>query len=120
MPNINYREYTAQNNVFRLFCKCPYLNFGFQLVLNSTCFFSFLYIYEYLSKVRKMKKNCWEVKNCGREVNGAKSIDLGVCIAVTESRLNGVHDGQNAGRSCWVVAGTLCGGKPQGTFAQKE
>ncbi len=67
-----------------------------------------------------MKKNCWEVKNCGREVNGAKSLNLGVCIAVTESRLNGVHDGQNAGRSCWVVAGTLCGGKPQGTFAQKE
>ena len=67
-----------------------------------------------------MKKNCWEVKNCGREVNGAKSLDLGVCIAVTESRLNSVHDGQNGGRTCWVVAGTLCGGKPQGTFAQKE
>lgn len=44
-----------------------------------------------------MKKNCWEVKNCGREVDGAKSIELGVCTAATETRLNGVHDGQNAG-----------------------
>ncbi len=67
-----------------------------------------------------MKQNCWEVKNCGREVNGAKSADLGVCLAVTETRLNGVHEGQNAGRACWVVAGTLCGGKAQGTFAKKE
>jgi len=25
---------------------------------------------------------------------------------------------QSAGRSCWLVAGTLCGGKPQGTFAK--
>jgi hypothetical protein len=24
-----------------------------------------------------------------------------------------------AGRSCWVLAGTLCGGRIQGTFAQK-
>jgi hypothetical protein len=36
-----------------------------------------------------------------------------------ERRLNGIHDGLNAGRACWVVAGTLCGGKVQGSFASK-
>jgi hypothetical protein len=25
----------------------------------------------------------------------------------------------NAGRACWVVAGSLCGGKVQGTYASK-
>ncbi|MBI5102871.1 MAG: hypothetical protein HZB33_13690 [Nitrospirae bacterium] len=33
--------------------------------------------------------------------------------------LAGVHGGKNAGRACWVLAGTMCGGKVQGTFAQK-
>ena len=25
----------------------------------------------------------------------------------------------NAGRACWAIAGSLCGGKIQGTYAQK-
>jgi hypothetical protein len=36
-----------------------------------------------------------------------------------ESRLAGTHDGKFGGRACWIVAGTLCGGKEQGTFAKK-
>lgn len=66
-----------------------------------------------------MKKNCWESKRCGREVNGQHVRDLGVCPAATEERLDGVHGGRNAGRSCWVVAGTLCKGETQGMFAVK-
>lgn len=69
--------------------------------------------------MQKKKKNCWEFKNCGRQPGGAREKDLGVCVAALESRLNGIHEGQNAGRACWVVAGTLCGGKVQGSFAQK-
>lgn len=65
------------------------------------------------------KINCWEFKKCGREPGGAHVRDLGVCQAATEERLDGVHGGSYAGRSCWVVAGTLCGGQVQGTFAQK-
>lgn len=68
---------------------------------------------------QKRKLNCWEFKGCGREPGGAHADQLGVCHAVTEERLDGVHDGRCAGRSCWVVAGTLCGGHVQGTFAQK-
>jgi len=66
-----------------------------------------------------MKQNCWEFKKCGREQGGKRSKELGVCPTVTEMRLNGSHGGRNAGRSCWVVAGTLCGGVEQGSFAQK-
>jgi hypothetical protein len=67
-----------------------------------------------------MKKlNCWEVKKCGRESEGAKVKELGICPASTEERLDDIHGGKNAGRVCWAVAGTFCEGKVQGTYAQK-
>ena len=53
--------------------------------------------------------NCWEIKKCGRQKGGKKEDHLGECIASKEGM----------GHSCWAVAGTLCGGKIQGTFAQK-
>lgn len=52
--------------------------------------------------------NCWEFKNCGREAGGAKARELGVCPAYP-----------NQGTNCARIAGTLCGGKVQGTFAMK-
>ena len=66
-----------------------------------------------------MKKNCWEVKNCGRQEGGLREKDFGVCPAYSEAKLDRIHDGKNAGRACWVVAGTMCGGKVQGTYAEK-
>lgn len=68
---------------------------------------------------RKTKLNCWEFKRCGRQPGGAAVHDKGICPATTEKRLDGTHDGVNAGRACWVVAGTLCKGEVQGSFAQK-
>lgn len=65
------------------------------------------------------KRNCWEVKKCGRTKGGEHETDLGICPVSKEERLDGVHGGENAGRACWVVAGTLCGGEVQGTFAAK-
>ena len=65
------------------------------------------------------KPNCWEAKKCGREPGGSKVHEFGVCPAATEAKLDGSHGGKNAGRSCWVVAGTLCKGEVQGTFARK-
>jgi hypothetical protein len=65
------------------------------------------------------KQNCWEAKKCGREPGGAKAKDLGICPVTVEQKLDGVHGGSHAGRACWVVAGSLCGGKVQGTFAAK-
>ncbi len=63
--------------------------------------------------------NCWEYKKCGRETGGSKVAELGICPAAVESRVNGINNGKNGGRSCWAVSGTLCGGTVQGTFASK-
>jgi hypothetical protein len=65
------------------------------------------------------KQNCWEVMNCGRQPEGAKAEELGVCIAATEASVSGQNGGANGGRICWAVAGTLCGGNVQGEFASK-
>ena len=52
--------------------------------------------------------NCWEFKKCGREEGGNNAKELGVCPAA-----------MGYGRCCARVAGTLCAGKVQGTFATK-
>ena len=65
------------------------------------------------------KQNCWEFKRCGRQPNGAKSAELGVCPASTKQRTSGVNGGLNGGRAYWAIAGTLCGGIVQGSFASK-
>jgi hypothetical protein len=52
--------------------------------------------------------NCWDFKKCGRDGNGAKRKELGVCSAYP-----------NHGTHCARIAGTLCGGKVQGSFAMK-
>jgi hypothetical protein len=52
--------------------------------------------------------NCWEFMNCGFERGGERTRDVGTCPAHPEH-----------GRHCARVAGTLCGGKIQGTFALK-
>ncbi len=66
-----------------------------------------------------VKKNCWEHKNCGRYPGGPRAQELGVCPVTVHDELHGAHGGRNAGRACWVIAGSLCGGKIQGTYAQK-
>ena len=55
------------------------------------------------------KKNCWEVRNCGREPGGHNVGDLGLCAAATTKIMDGVHGGENAGRACWIVVGSKCG-----------
>ena len=66
------------------------------------------------------KMNCWEIKKCGREKGGIKSQELGVCPAASDTLSEGVNNGKNGGRICWAIAGTFCGGKVQGDFAQKS
>ncbi|HYA31141.1 MAG TPA: hypothetical protein VED67_00165 [Thermodesulfovibrionales bacterium] len=63
--------------------------------------------------------NCWEYMRCGREAGGAHAGRSGVCPAALEQRLDKVHGGMNAGRACWVVAGTLSRGMTEGTFAKE-
>ncbi len=56
-----------------------------------------------------MLPSCWEIVKCGREPGGENVEKLGVCPAYPRN-----------GHSCWIVAGTYCGGEIQGTFAQKR
>jgi hypothetical protein len=66
------------------------------------------------------KINCWEFMKCQREPGGAKAAEYGTCVAATDPSYKGINAGKNAGRICWAVAGTCCGGKIQGTFAEKR
>lgn len=63
-----------------------------------------------------MRLNCWEFKKCGRQAGG-KRVGDEPCPASTETRLDGVHGGKNAGRACWAVVGTMCGEPASGRFA---
>jgi hypothetical protein len=65
-------------------------------------------------------QNCWEYMKCGREPGGEKAEELGVCPAVEDTSFDAINRGKNAGRFCWAVAGTFCGGKAQGSFAEKR
>jgi len=56
---------------------------------------------------------------CGREPGGAKARRLGTCPAAVDTTFHGFNQGINAGRLCWLVAGTFCGGMVQGTYAKK-
>ncbi|MBT8371025.1 MAG: protein kinase [Deltaproteobacteria bacterium] len=66
------------------------------------------------------KINCWQYMKCGREPGGKKASRLGVCPAAADISFDGINDGKNAGRFCWAVAGTFCGGTVQGSFAEKR
>ena len=69
---------------------------------------------------KKGKLNCWEVMMCGRERGGLKTAELGICPAAADASFDGINSGKCGGRICWAVAGTLCGGCVQGSFADKR
>ena len=61
--------------------------------------------------------NCWEFKKCGREPDGTKEREVGICPAAREKTVSGINGGLNGGRVCWAVAGTLCDERVKGSFA---
>jgi len=65
------------------------------------------------------RKNCWEVMTCGREPGGKHVEEKGICPAAQPGDYDGLNSGEYGGRFCWVVSGTLCNGRVQGTFANK-
>ncbi len=65
------------------------------------------------------RMNCWEFHDCGREAGGRKAQEMGICPVTVVTAADGINHGKNAGRACWAVAGTLCEGKQQGTYAEK-
>ena len=70
--------------------------------------------------IKKKKLNCWEVMMCGREKGGKNNSEYGVCPAAIDDSFEGINSGKCGGRICWAVAGTLCGGCVQGSFAEKR
>ena len=66
------------------------------------------------------KINCWEYMKCGRQPGGENVDEHGECPAAVDSSFEGINDGCQAGRICWAVAGTFCGGEVQGTYAEKR
>jgi hypothetical protein len=65
------------------------------------------------------KQNCWEYMKCGREPNGSRVEQLGVCPASTADTYHGINNGLNGGRFCWKVLGTMCFETIQGNTPQK-
>ncbi len=63
--------------------------------------------------------NCWEFVGCGREPGGEHVSELGVCPAAISDEFAGTNSGQNGGRYCWRVAGTMCKGEVTGSLALK-
>ena len=57
---------------------------------------------------------------CGRQPGGDRVDEQGVCPAAKDDSYDRINCGKNAGRFCWAVAGTFCGGNVQGTFADKK
>ncbi|NWF97772.1 MAG: hypothetical protein HXY52_02390 [Nitrospirae bacterium] len=75
-----------------------------------------------LTKDYEIKLNCWEFMGCkfGRyfkENNCYKDSDP--CPAILPNNYNGINDGLNAGRSCWLVLNTRCYGNIQNNFTEK-
>ncbi len=57
---------------------------------------------------------------CGRGPDSSNDDNLKICPAAVDKSYDGLNGGKNGGRFCWAVAGTFCGGKVQGTFAEKR
>ena len=57
---------------------------------------------------------------CGRHPGGDKVDKLGLCPAAIDPIYDGFNQGDSAGRACWIVSGTFCDGKIQGSFVDKQ
>ena len=63
------------------------------------------------------KQNCWDFKKCGREQDGAKMSELGICAVAAATYLNGLHGGRNGGRACWMLSSGQDGRQVKGTVS---
>ena len=57
---------------------------------------------------------------CGRHPGGDKVDKLGLCPTAIDPIYDGFNQGDSAGRACWLVSGTFCHGKIQGSFVDKQ
>jgi len=72
-----------------------------------------------LWQVSSKKTNCWEFMNCGRGPDNFGKKNCSICPATQPSSLDGLNEGKNSGRACWLIAGTFCDNEISGTYAEK-
>ncbi|MFC2122276.1 two-CW domain-containing protein [Bacteroidota bacterium] len=65
------------------------------------------------------RNNCWEIMKCDCQPGGKNEAELGVCLAALPNEFDNINQGKYGGRFCRAVAGTVCGGEVQGTYAMK-
>lgn len=70
--------------------------------------------------MNKIKLNCWEYFNCGREPNGIRSKESGVCPATINFFGKNINTGLYHGRYCWKISGTFCSGEYHGINVSKH
>lgn len=58
------------------------------------------------------KKNCWDIKKCGRQQGGENVQTMGTCPAAVSNDFDGVNYGEFGGRFCWAIKDACSGGKP--------
>ncbi len=63
--------------------------------------------------------NCWEHKQCGREINGKNIDSLGICPAASLDKFDAVNNGKNGGRFCWFIEKTTCEIEVVGNFFER-
>jgi len=56
--------------------------------------------------------NCWQFKKCGREPGGKDALQSGICPVALETEADGLHNGENGGRCCWVLTDSACQENP--------
>ncbi len=61
-----------------------------------------LFLLSLRPEISKGLKNCWKIKSCGKDMREG-------CPAW----------GFRAGKMCWFINGTICEGKPQGSWKKK-
>ncbi len=74
--------------------------------LSDFCFRMLSYCTAERTEMKQIR--CWEYMKCGRQPGGRRVEQLGKCPAASFTQTE-----------CWLIAGTLCNGEVQGTYAQK-
>ena len=64
--------------------------------------------------------NCWDHKGCGFGPQSGKKSGCQVCPAASHKNADGFLGGENGGRSCYFIMGTLCGGVGAQTEEEKH
>ncbi|MBF0381387.1 MAG: hypothetical protein HQL69_10235 [Magnetococcales bacterium] len=67
-----------------------------------------------------MKKNCWEFQGCGYGPKQNKNRDGLVCPAAIHEHADGFLGGENGGRACYFIKGTVCCGEGAQTPEDKQ